>query len=608
MGSSENVIFVTETIAGEGLFGSTIDYGKIDLPDGDYLVSVDLEGYELFEDTFTVNGDTEKYTISLDPLSVNVTLEVSYTNATGTKLPVSNADVRFTNTFAEYDEIFTTNGDGTITISDMIPRTYEIEMTHFEGGDEERFKLNTQNVYVKAGKEQQTFKRDADWRVKLSGTVFYDRDFNGVADTDDLLANSEIEIWNMAGTNVQFNTTADENGEYELYLYTGAYQSWIYTNEETSYVDIAELELEGALILNASLSRGINFKQTYLSSADSQAIDFDEIDMQGANFSFEIEMENGIIDLTVPDGIYSLVSEYEDLSGTDNYVFNLNDNANITDDKDGILQNKTIERKLMRGIDVNVDRTEANVALGQTVTFNFNGSSNGHINTIYNLNIDNIPSNWTAEFTPNKWGVNYGENVTSELQITPDQTVTVDVKETFSITISWTDGTDNQVEDITNTFEIGVTPIEAQDPDFIVSELLWNPESPTVGTEVTLTAKISNLVNNTGKQSVPIAFYDGDELMEGVDLIYAEFDGTDNEEVTVTAIWTATKGSHPLRVVINPGNTTLTEVDSTNNEKSITISVSSTSDEDDNSFRMIALVVVGLVGGLAYVSYRSKRS
>ena len=96
--------------------------------------------------------------------------------------------------------------------------------------------------------------------------------------------------------------------------------------------------------------------------------------------------------------------------------------------------------------------------------------------------------------------------------------------------------------------------------------------------------------------------------MEGVDLIYAEFDGTDNEEVTVTAIWTATKGSHPLRVVINPGNTTLTEVDSTNNEKSITISVSSASDEDDNSFRMIALVVVGLVGGLAYVSYRSKRS
>ena len=256
-------------------------------------------------------------------------------------------------------------------------------MTHFENGTQERFKLNTQNIYVKAGKEQQTFKRDADWRVKLSGTVFYDRDFNGVANPDDLLANSEVEIWNMAGTNVQFNATTDENGEYELYLYTGAYQYWIYTNEETSYVEIAELELEGPLTLDASLNRGINFKQTYLSSADSEAIDFDEIDMEGANFSFEIEMENGIMDITVPDGIYSLVSEYEELSGTDDYVFNLNDNANITDDKDGILQNKTIERKLMRGIEVNVDRTEANVALGQTVTFNFNGSSVGHANTIY---------------------------------------------------------------------------------------------------------------------------------------------------------------------------------------------------------------------------------
>ena len=106
----------------------------------------------------------------------------------------------------------------------MIPRTYEIEMTHFEDGENERFKLNTQNVYVKAGKEQQTFKREADWRVKLSGTVFYDRDFNGVANTDDLLPNSEVEIWNMAGTNVQFNATADENGEYEIYLYTGADQ------------------------------------------------------------------------------------------------------------------------------------------------------------------------------------------------------------------------------------------------------------------------------------------------------------------------------------------------------------------------------------------------
>ena len=602
--SEENVIFVTETIADEGLFGSTIDYGKIDLPNGDYTVTVDLEGYESFEEVFTVNGDTDKYTITLDPIAVNVTLEVTYTNATGSKLPVANADVTFMSDFTD-DEIYTTDENGIINIPEMTPRTYEIEMTHYKNGEDERFQLDTQNVYVKAGKEQQTFKRDADWRVKLSGTVFYDRDFNGVANIDDLLANSEIEIWNMAGTNVQFNTTADENGEYELYLYTGAYQYWIYTNEDTSYVDISELELEGALDLNASLNRGINYKQTYLSSADSEAILFDEIEMEGANFSFDIEMKNGIVDITVPDGIYNLVSEYEDLSGEEDYVYNLNDIANITDEKDGVLQNKTLEKKLMRGIDVNVDRTEANVALGQTVTFNFNGSSIGHMNAIYELTIDTIPNNWTAEFVPNKWGVDYGENVTAELKITPDQTVTVDEKENFIVTVSWTDGIANQVDDIIHTFDIGVTPIEAQNPDYIVSELLWNPESPTVGTEVTLTATITNLINNTGQNDVSIVFYDDETPFNTTTVV---FEGTDDEEIIVTATWTATKGSHPLRVaIVDPANS-LNEVNIDNNEKSITISVSSESDEDSNSFRMIALVVVGLVGGLAYISYRSKRT
>ena len=601
--SDDGLIFFTETTADEGLFGYS-DYGRIDLPNGEYSVVVNLDGYELFEEQFVVDGDTDKYTISLNPISVNATLEVTYTNATGIKLPISNADVKFTNDFSDYEEIFSTDQNGTITITNLIPGNYNIEMTHFEDDSNERFVLNSQNLNVRAGKENQIFKREADWRVKLSGKIFYDRDFNGVADADDLLPNSEIEIWNMAGSNVQFNTTSNENGEYELYLYTGAYQYWIYTNEGTSYVDISQLELEGALNLNVSLNRGVNFKQTYLSSADSEVISFDEVDMKGANFSFEIELNNGIIDVVVPDGIYNLVGEYEDLAGEQDYVYYLDDDANITDDKDGSLQNETLEKKLMRGIEVNVDRTEANVALGQTVIFKFNGTSNGHLNTLYNFNIENIPNNWTAEFVPSDWEVNYGDNVTSELKITPDQTVIINEKETFSVTVSWTDGVNNQLNDIIHTFDIEITPIEAQSPDFIVSELLWNPEVPVEGTEVTLTAKITNLVNNTGIQNVPIVFYNGDEPFNVTTIV---FDGNDNEEVTITAIWTATKGSHPLRVAIDP-SITLNEVDTTNNEKSITISVSSESDDDDNSFRMIALVVVGLVGGLAYVSYRSKRS
>ena len=106
------------------------------------------------------------------------------------------------------------------------------------------------------------------------------------------------------------------------------------------------------------------------------------------------------------------------------------------------------------------------------------------------------------------------------------------------------------------------------------------------------------------KHDVNIIFYDGDEPFNVTTIV---FDGTDDEEVTVTATWTASEGAHPLRVTIDPG-ATLNEVDVTNNEKTITISVSAKSDEENNSFRMIALVVVGLVGGLAYVTYRSRRT
>ena len=603
--SEEGIIFIANTEAGEGLFPTNLDsYGKLDLPNGDYDVLVELEGYDIFEDTITISGSTTSYLISLNPLSINFTLELEYTNSTGINLPVSNAEVTFSSDTTE-DIVYTTDENGMINIPNMIPREYNIEMLHFVNDGDEQFKLNKQSINVKAGKEQQTFKRDVDWRVKLSGTVFYDGDSNGVINEEEELANSEIEIWNIAGNNIQFNTTADENGDYEMYLYTGAYQSWIYTADGTSYVEIDELEVEGAQHLNASLKRGINFQQKYLSSETLEIVPFEEIEMEGANFSFEIELNEGIVDITIPDGNYTLISEYEDLSGDNDYKYNLNDIQNANDTRDGLLQNKTIERKLMRGINVTLDKTESNVALGQTATFNFNAAATGHIKTTYELNIDNIPNNWTAEFIPDQWDVSYGENITAELKITPDQTVTINQKETFNVTISWSDGSNNQVNDVTQSFKISVNPIEAQQPDFTISEILWNPVNPTVGTKVTLTATITNLINNTGQNDVSIAFYDG-EVPFNTTTVY--FEGTDNEENIVTATWTAKKGSHTLRVaILDPANS-LNEVNTDNNDETITITISSKSDDKDSTFRNVALIAVGLLGGLAYISYRSRRT
>ena len=79
------------------------------------------------------------------------------------------------------------------------------------------------------------------------------------------------------------------------------------------------------------------------------------------------------------------------------------------------------------------------------------------------------------------------------------------------------------------------------------------------------------------------------------------------DEVIVNATWNSNAGSHALRVVIDPDGA-IDEVDSDNNERFISISVQATEEEETNStLRMAALVVVALVAGLAYVSYRSRR-
>jgi hypothetical protein len=64
---------------------------------------------------------------------------------------------------------------------------------------------------------------------------------------------------------------------------------------------------------------------------------------------------------------------------------------------------------------------------------------------------------------------------------------------------------------------------------------------------------------------------------------------------------------HYLKVEINPENI-IDETDNENNKATTAFSIEKKEEGNDNSIlRMAALVVLGLVGGLAYVSYRSRR-
>ncbi len=73
-----------------------MNYGKFDLPNGNYDVIVKENGYQDFASTITVDGSTDYYNeIVLLPKTVNVTLEMTYVNATGNSVPLANGLVTF---------------------------------------------------------------------------------------------------------------------------------------------------------------------------------------------------------------------------------------------------------------------------------------------------------------------------------------------------------------------------------------------------------------------------------------------------------------------------------------------------------------------------------
>ena len=603
--SETGVVFVEDSDPEEGLFGATMNYGKFDLPNGNYDVIVKENGYQDFASTITVDGSTDYYNeIVLIPKTVNVTLEMTYVNATGNSVPLANGLVTFEavtgETFGHY-----TDENGVITIPDMVPKTYEIEMdtTLNDGADE--FTMSKRNIYVKAGDEQQTFKRTAEWKVRVAGTVFYDRDFDGVPDANELLANSQVDIWNVDGTQIKESTTADSNGNYEVYLDTGVYKTWFYTTEGTSYTSIDSLELEGALELSPALLRGVNYIVDYQSSETNDNIDFGDVDVVGTNVSFTIETDNGHMEILVPAGVYEFKGNYEDLSATEDYAYVLDKSVNVTDEIDGVSQVESIDKQLMRGFDVSLDTNELEIPISQTAIFNFNVTSSGFLDIVFETEIEEIPEGWSAEFVPNKLNMREGEDGNLQLKITPNENVVPGVWEVFYVDIFWTDYEDNQVDDLRRSFAVTVEPIEQPDPDFTIETggFVWTPDAPTVGTEVTLSATITNLVNHSGSHYVPVVFYADDEPIK---MVTAEFDGNVSE-VTVSATWNATKGTHTIKAHIDPENA-IEETNSDNNKASTTFSISESEEEDNSStMNMIVIAVVVLVAGFAYVSYRSRR-
>ena len=541
----------------------------------------------------------------LIPKTVNVTLEMTYINATGSEVDLANALVIFEATTGETFGHYT-DENGEIIITDMVPKTYSIEMDITLNDEADEFKMNQKYIDVKAGTEQQTFKEKAEWKVRVAGTVFYDRNFDGTPDSNELLGYSQLDVWNVQGTQIETSIVAEADGSYEIYLGTGAYKTWFYTTEGTSYVMIDNLELEGSSSLSPSLVRGVNYNVSYQSSESAENIDFGNVNVFGENFSFVMDADNGEMNMLVPPGAYEFQGNYEDLSAANDYAYVLDISVNITDDIDGISQIETIEKQLMRGIEVSLDMNQQDIPLGQTTTFTFSVTSNGFLDIVLETGIDEIPQNWTATFEPNKLSLSEGETVQTQLKITPDENVVPGVWEVFYVEIFWKDYEDNNVDDISRNFAVTVDPIEQPEPDFTIlsGDFTWDPDAPEAGTEVTLSATVTNLVNHSGSHYVPVVFYADDVA---INMPTAFFDGS-GDEVTVSATWNATKGVHSLKVEIDPENA-IDESNTDNNKAITTFSiVEADVDDDISTMRMIAIAVGLLVVGFVYISYRSRRT
>ena len=120
------------------------------------------------------------------------------------------------------------------------------------------------------------------------------------------------------------------------------------------------------------------------------------------NFSFDIGLVDSGISIWVPAGEYDFSGEYMDLAGSDDYIYVLDESIDITDSMDGIDQSESIEKRLMRGIEVSLDKTEYEIPIGQAAKFTFNVTGTGHLDTLFLPTVDNIPQNWTVSFEPTK--------------------------------------------------------------------------------------------------------------------------------------------------------------------------------------------------------------
>ncbi|MCG2825437.1 MAG: PKD domain-containing protein [Thermoplasmatales archaeon] len=120
---------------------------------------------------------------------------------------------------------------------------------------------------------------------------------------------------------------------------------------------------------------------------------------------------------------------------------------------------------------------------------------------------------------------------------------------------------------ITSTGALSVIAERSVLPDLTVGAIIFSNESPNVGENITVSAIIYNN-GGTGVTNATVRFFDNNVQLCPDEKI----DVSAGSSTLVAVGWTATAGSHTIKVVVDPDNN-ITESDETNNERSEVITV-----------------------------------
>ena len=221
---------------------------------------------------------------------------------------------------------------------------------------------------------------------------------------------------------------------------------------------------------------------------------------------------------------------------------------------------------------------------GESKTHQIELENNGNSLDNVKIEIENIPAFWDVIINPK----NFALSAQTPFNFTVDISVPKNTKENLAtLRIIANSQNDNSTTvDMLIIVNVEMLP----NPDLFIQSIEFSNDNPDPGDEIIITAIIKNKGEKNAELFTVVFYSDDEKIFDPI----ISIDGSSSQEVKFN--WTAEKGKHIIKVVVDPDNKII-ESDEDNNEQTKDIKVGS---EEKFSFVPVAgifivVVVIGLL-------------